>query len=145
LSGAPAGMAGADDKNRRRQAHCRNTKGNGEIISCLMEKIDFPWVKPALDRLPSGILAMPHALMLSGQAGLGKKTVALYLAKALLCETEREGQGACGHCASCHLYRAENHPDLRIIEAGQETGPASESPDDEPVVTTKKPSRQISV
>lgn len=110
-----------------------------------MEKIDFPWVKPALDRLPLGILALPHALMLSGQAGLGKKTTALYLAKALLCETEREGRGACGQCASCHLYDAGNHPDLRMIEAGQEAEPASDAPDDERVVTTKKPSRQISV
>jgi len=110
-----------------------------------MEKITFPWVKPALDRLPSGILAMPHALILSGQAGLGKKVTALYLAKALLCETEREGQGACGQCASCHLYDAGNHPDLRMIEAGQEAVPAGDSADEEPAVTAKKPSRQIPV
>ena len=110
-----------------------------------MEKVDFPWVKPALDRLPPGILAMPHALMLSGQAGLGKKATALYLANALLCETGREGQGACGRCASCHLYDAGNHPDLRIIEPGQEAAPASDYPDDELAVTVKKPSRQIPV
>ena len=111
-----------------------------------MEKIDFPWVKPALDRLPSGVLEMPHALMLSGQAGLGKKTTALYLAKALLCETEREGRGACGKCPSCHLYDAGNHPDLRTIEVGQQAAQDGDSTDEEqPATPAKKPSRQIPV
>ncbi len=58
-----------------------------------MEKIDFPWVKSALERLPPTVSAMPHALLLTGQAGLGKRTTALFLAKALLCETERAGAG----------------------------------------------------
>lgn len=111
-----------------------------------MEKIDFPWVRPALERLPPTIVAMPHALMLSGQAGLGKKTTALYLAKALLCEADREGQGACGHCASCHLYDAGNHPDLRRIEVVQEDAQASDSTDEEqPATPAKKASRQIPV
>jgi DNA polymerase-3 subunit delta' len=111
-----------------------------------MEKISFPWVKPTLERLPSSLVSMPHALMLSGQAGLGKKTTALYLAKALLCEAEREGQGACGKCPSCHLYDAGNHPDLRTIEVGQEAAQATDSTDEEqPAIPAKKPSRQIPV
>jgi len=92
-----------------------------------MEKIDFPWVKLALERLPATVSAMPHALLLGGQAGLGKRTTALFLAKALLCETRRAGQGACGKCPSCHLYEAGNHPDLRTIETGQEDAQAIES------------------
>jgi DNA polymerase-3 subunit delta' len=110
-----------------------------------MEKIDYPWVKPALERLPATVQAMPHALMLSGQAGLAKRTTALFLAKALLCETERAVLGACGKCPSCHLYDAGNHPDLRIIEIGQEDVQASESLEEEPATPAKKPSRQIPV
>ena len=110
-----------------------------------MEEIDFPWAKPALERLPATVSAMPHALMLSGQAGLGKTTTALFLAKALLCETERAGQGACGKCPSCHLYDAGNHPDLRTVEVGQENAQATESTEEESATPTKKPSRQISV
>ena len=110
-----------------------------------MEKIDFPWVKAALERLPATVPAMPHALMFGGQAGLGKRTTALFLAKALLCETEREVLGACGKCPSCHLYVAGNHPDLRIIEIGQEDVQASESLEEEPATPAKKPSRQIPV
>ncbi|HEV8644842.1 MAG TPA: DNA polymerase III subunit delta' [Burkholderiales bacterium] len=110
-----------------------------------MEKIDFPWARPALERLPAAVSAMPHALMLSGQAGLGKRTTALFLARALLCEAERAGQGACGTCPSCHLYEAGNHPDLRIIEVGQEDAQTNESSDEESATPVKKPSRQISV
>ena len=110
-----------------------------------MEKIDFPWVKPALEKLPATVSAMPHALMLSGQAGLGKRTTALFLAKALLCETERAGQGACGKCSSCHLYDAGNHPDLRSVEVGQEDAQATESSEEDSATPAKKPSRQIPV
>jgi DNA polymerase-3 subunit delta' len=110
-----------------------------------MEKIDFPWVKLALERLPATVSAMPHALLLGGQAGLGKRTTALFLAKALLCETGRAGQGACGKCPSCHLYEAGNHPDLRTIETGQEDAQAIEPTDEESVISARKPSRQIPV
>lgn len=110
-----------------------------------MEKIDFPWVKPALERLPAAVSAMPHAILLGGQAGLGKRTTALFLAQALLCEAERAGQGACGTCPSCHLYDAGNHPDLRIIEVGQEDAQATDSSEEESATPAKKPSRQIPV
>lgn len=110
-----------------------------------MEKIDFPWVTPVLERLPATVSTMPHAFMLSGQAGLGKRATALFLAKALLCETERAGQGACGNCPSCHLYDAGNHPDLRTVEVGQGDEQATESSEDESAAPAKKPSRQIPV
>lgn len=110
-----------------------------------MEKIDFPWVKPALERLPAAVSAMPHAILLGGQTGLGKRTTALFLAQALLCEAERAGQGACGTCPSCHLYDAGNHPDLRIIEVGQEDAQATDSSEEESATPAKKPSRQIPV
>jgi DNA polymerase-3 subunit delta' len=110
-----------------------------------MEKIDFPWVKPALERLPAAVSVMPHAILLGGQAGLGKRTTALFLAQALLCEAERAGQGACGTCPSCHLYDAGNHPDLRIIEDGREDAQAADSSEEESATPAKKPSRQIPV
>ena len=110
-----------------------------------MEKIEFPWVKPVLDRLPATASAMPHALMLSGQAGLGKRTTALFLAKAMLCEEQRAELGACGKCPSCHLYDSGNHPDLRTVEVGQEDSQATEAADEESSAPVKKPSRQIPV
>lgn len=64
-------------------------------------------------RLHAGTL--PHALLLAGPAGLGKRNFAQRLAQAALCE-RRDPQGdACGRCRACTLYLAHNHPDLRVI------------------------------
>ena len=52
---------------------------------------------------------------------------------------------ACGTCASCRLYQVGNHPDLRMLEVGQEEeGPASGAADED-AGSPKKASRQISV
>jgi DNA polymerase III subunit delta' len=84
-------------------------------------------------------------LLLAGRPGLGKRATALFLAQALLCEAEREELKACGTCASCRLYQVGNHPDLRMLEVGQEEeGPAS-GVADEDAGSPKKASRQISV
>ena len=57
---------------------------------------------------------LPHALLFSGNAGTGKKTVARVLAAALLCEHEQVG-APCGECKSCRLAAAGTHPDLTEI------------------------------
>jgi DNA polymerase-3 subunit delta' len=51
-----------------------------------------------------------HALIFSGPAGVGKRTTAMALARALLCRT---GDG-CHVCPECHLVDAGSHPDLFI-------------------------------
>lgn len=53
--------------------------------------------------------AMPHALLLSGPAGLGKRAFAARLAAFLLCE--QRGDDACGRCRGCLLVKAGSHPD----------------------------------
>lgn len=108
-----------------------------------MEEIGLPWVAAPLARLPAKISNLPGALLLSGQPGLGKRTTALFLARAILCESSRDGLGACGTCASCHLIAAGNHPDLRLVELATEEDQPGEG--EETASTTKKPSKQISV
>jgi DNA polymerase III subunit delta' len=45
---------------------------------------------------------LPGALLLAGADGVGKKTLALMLAKAMVCERRGpEGDSFCGHCARC--------------------------------------------
>lgn len=106
----------------------------------------LPWVRPILERLPHSPSAMPHAMLLAGQAGLGKRTTALYLAHAILCESARPGFEACGQCAACKLIEAGTHPDFRFVEIGQqEESEESAGAQEETLSTQKKPSRQISV
>jgi DNA polymerase-3 subunit delta' len=107
-----------------------------------MEEIAYPWIAKAVTRLPAGAAALPGAMLLSGQAGLGKRATALFLARAILCETSRAGLGACGTCASCHLLAAGNHPDLRQLELESEEEPTEET---EVQASSKKPAKQISV
>ena len=110
-----------------------------------MEGLTYPWIAPVLERLPRPAGALPRALLLAGRPGLGKRATALFLARSLLCETQRDGLKACGKCASCHLYEAGNHPDLRMLEVGQEEEAQASSTADEEAGPSKKASRQISV
>ena len=53
---------------------------------------------------------MPHATLLSGDAGIGKKTAARLLAQALMCRGE--GDKPCGICRDCRRFMARTHPDV---------------------------------
>ncbi|MBQ4155054.1 MAG: DNA polymerase III subunit delta' [Clostridia bacterium] len=55
---------------------------------------------------------LSHAILLEGEKGLGKKTLAFYIAKAFLC---REEEKPCLACKSCHLIEVGSHPDCMLI------------------------------
>ncbi len=59
---------------------------------------------------------MPHALLLHGPKGTGKKSLSLALAKSLLCEQRTKSGEGCGHCNSCRLFVAHTHTDLHLLE-----------------------------
>ena len=56
--------------------------------------------------------AFPHALLIAGDRGIGKKTLASIIAKALVCG--REGS-PCGKCDSCAKAERGIHPDIQIL------------------------------
>lgn len=61
-----------------------------------------------------------NAYLFVGEEGIGKRTLALAFAQALVCErpevqAERGVYEACEHCASCRLSAAGHHPHLRVI------------------------------
>lgn len=58
---------------------------------------------------------LPHALLFLGPEGVGKASTALALAQALNCLEPQADQDACGHCRSCRLFAAGNHPDFWLI------------------------------
>lgn len=61
--------------------------------------------------------ALPHALLLCGPEGLGKRAFLQRFVRGLLCERPREGE-ACGQCRACLLLAAGTHPDLVSIGYG---------------------------
>ncbi len=50
-----------------------------------------------------------------GPTGVGKSTVALAIAKSLLCERPSPGLVACGACASCVQAEGGSHPDIDVV------------------------------
>lgn len=51
-----------------------------------------------------------HAYILSGERGMGKKTIAKAFAMTLLCE--RSSSEPCMECHSCRQFLSDNHPDV---------------------------------
>ena len=57
---------------------------------------------------------LPHALLVAGESGIGKRAFARWLAEALLC-LERGADGACGVCRACRQLVADAHPDFLVL------------------------------
>ena len=74
-----------------------------------------PWLADARERMARMLRSerLPHALLLQGQPGLGKRALAEWIARFALCEAP--AAGPCGTCQSCALYAAGSHPDLRRV------------------------------
>ncbi|PID93364.1 MAG: DNA polymerase III subunit delta [Bacteroidetes bacterium] len=57
---------------------------------------------------------LPHALMLHGPDGTGKRQLAIALLQYLAC-TNRAEEDACGQCPSCLKFEKLVHPDLHLV------------------------------
>lgn len=59
-----------------------------------------------------------HAYLFVGPEGVGKRTVALELARSLNCTELTSAGSACNVCSSCRRITADemNHPDIAIVE-----------------------------
>lgn len=56
---------------------------------------------------------LAHAYLFAGPKGVGKKTIALHLAKSIFCA--KLPADACGDCVQCRRIEAGNHPDVHYI------------------------------
>ncbi|MBO4432889.1 MAG: hypothetical protein J5852_05090 [Clostridia bacterium] len=79
--------------------------------------MNFPLVgnerlKAAIEKMLAS-RKVPHAILIEGESGLGKTTLADFLCAAVFCEGENP---PCGVCTACRLFAGGNHPDLTVIE-----------------------------
>ncbi len=79
----------------------------------------LPWHAEHWWRLQSRLRrdALPHALLVCGAAGLGKREFVQRFVHGLLCERPVDGD-ACGQCRRCLLLAAGSHPDLIELSFG---------------------------
>jgi len=80
----------------------------------------YPWHQDIWQRVLADKNKLHHALLLKGQAGIGKLDFAIFLAKSLFCQNPNHQHQACGQCPSCGWFDQDNHPDFRLISPEQE-------------------------
>ena len=115
-----------------------------------MERLTpLPWQHELWSQLVSWRERLPHALLLHGARGVGKRHLMKAFAQLLLCESPVDAV-PCGHCAGCQLIAADNHPDLRwLTPAALMPDRDAEDGDDAPAERSEarssrtKPSREI--
>lgn len=80
----------------------------------------YPWQFTQWQRLQQQGDKLHHALLLTGEQGIGKQTFAEALVQSLLCAQPQADGMACNSCQNCHLLNAGNHPDFKRISVVQE-------------------------
>lgn len=75
----------------------------------------YPWHAAIWEAVTRDTARLPHALLLHGPEGLGKRAFAWRLAHLLLCPSPTAQAEPCGGCASCRRFAAGTHPDLLHI------------------------------
>lgn len=85
------------------------------------------WNRPIWEQLVRDRERLPHALLLHGMAGVGKRQLALELARWLLCEAPGP-EGGCGTCRSCGWFAQGGHPDMLILEPSEEEEGGTDKP-----------------
>ncbi len=71
-----------------------NVKIKDAIVNCLKEK------------------RLPHAILIEGDAGVGRHTLANYIALSAVCEAD---DAPCGVCRGCLAAKSGNHPDIAVV------------------------------
>ena len=69
------------------------------------------------ERIKAAVLAaiaerrIPHAILIEGDKGTGRHTLASFISEAAVCDGEN---APCGVCRGCHLAKTSAHPDISV-------------------------------
>jgi DNA polymerase-3 subunit delta' len=55
---------------------------------------------------------LPQVLLVTGEPGVGKQRLGLWIAQLVLCSASADGHRPCGRCRPCRLVAGLSHPDL---------------------------------
>lgn len=55
---------------------------------------------------------LSHAYLLEGAKGVGKRSLAMFIAQLLFCQQRRKQEKPCGKCNHCQRIKTGNYPDL---------------------------------
>ena len=82
--------------------------------------LEMPWVQKPWQAIQSRLAEgqLPHALLVTGECGVGKRAWADAVAGLLLCAAPLNKEAgtpiACGQCRQCTLLAASSHPDVQV-------------------------------
>ncbi|MEX0603906.1 MAG: DNA polymerase III subunit delta' [Marinobacter sp.] len=77
----------------------------------------MPWLDAARASVHGRFTAsqLPHALLIAGEKGVGKRAFAEEVSSFLVCDQPvDQALVACGKCKQCELLAGESHPDVRV-------------------------------
>lgn len=77
----------------------------------------YSWLTPTYQQLSHlhEMGRLPHAVLLEGAEGIGKRALAEVFAQQLLCGAQGS-QKPCGQCKNCLLFIQHTHPDFQWVE-----------------------------
>ncbi len=81
---------------------------------------DFLGADEVKSRLEQDFSRFPHAVLLQGEPGCGKRTLARWIAAAAVCAND--ARRPCGGCRACARVLAGGHPDVRELTGTGTTG-----------------------
>ena len=89
--------------------------GTGAVVAHRWPAL-APWLQPIAAAALQRRDRWPHALLIAGPRGVGKRALAAHFARSLLCEAPAADGAACGQCTSCGYVAAGQHPDFVRVE-----------------------------
>jgi DNA polymerase-3 subunit delta' len=104
----------------------------------------YTWQSGLWANLLGNLDRLPHALLVAGPGGIGKRSFANALAARLLCERATGSAAACGQCPACLWIAAGSHPDLRLVQPQEDPAEdAGEGAEENPPAKLKRGVRPI--